>query len=307
MDYSYVRYLSSKKTVDDRALNSNVWQHLSTILHSQAYNRRLRVLEVGAGIGTMIERVFEWGLLENAIYTAVDIDPVNIKEAHSRLSRWANKHSIDLLDHQQNEFILKSRDRYIQVKLVTCDFFDFYNSVKPGHWDLVIAHAFLDLINLDKTIPKLLSLLSKSGLFYFTHNFNGVTIFKPTIDKKLDAQIINYYHKTMDNRKVKGGRSGGSMTGRDLHLLLNRIDVEILDFGDSNWKVSPINNHYFDDEAYFLHYIIHTIDKALDGDPNIDTNNFKKWIQSRHEQIRQAELTYITHQVDFLGRFIPFF
>jgi hypothetical protein len=262
---------------------------------------------VGAGIGTMIERVFEWGLLENAIYTAIDIDQENINEAHSRLTRWAQKHSIAFTDYGENDFILKSTDRCIQVKLEVADFFDFYNSIDPAQYDLIIAHAFLDLVNLDKTIPKLLSLLKKDGLFYFTHNFNDMTIFKPTIDKMLDTQIISYYHKTMDNRKVNGESSGGSKTGRRLRLLLNHIGVEILDFGASNWTISPINNHYFEDEAYFLHYIIHTIETALDGNPEIDSISVKKWIKKRHEQIKQAALTYIAHQVDFLGRFNSLF
>ena len=103
MDYSYIRYLSSKKTVDDRALNRNLWNRLFTILHTQDYKRQLKVLEVGAGIGTMIERIFEWRLLDNAIYTAIDIDEANIKEVYNRLLKWAHQHSINFIDYNISE------------------------------------------------------------------------------------------------------------------------------------------------------------------------------------------------------------
>lgn len=52
MDYS--RYLASKRTVDDRALNRDVLRTFITSLHGR---EELKILEVGAGIGAMLERL----------------------------------------------------------------------------------------------------------------------------------------------------------------------------------------------------------------------------------------------------------
>ena len=66
------RFLDSKRTIDDRALNKDVFQRLKVEL--KAGEERLEVLEVGAGLGTMIARLVEWGGLENARYTLLDLD-----------------------------------------------------------------------------------------------------------------------------------------------------------------------------------------------------------------------------------------
>jgi len=68
--YSFIRYLAAKKTVDDRALNAHVWNTLVNALPVTTPERPLRVLEVGAGIGTMVERVVERKLLKYAHYKA---------------------------------------------------------------------------------------------------------------------------------------------------------------------------------------------------------------------------------------------
>ena len=60
-EYSYTRYLSAKKSLDDRSLNKGVWNNLSKILHQLSQRNTLNVLELGAGIGTMIERILEHG------------------------------------------------------------------------------------------------------------------------------------------------------------------------------------------------------------------------------------------------------
>ena len=55
--YSLLRYLAAKKSVDDRALNWQVWQHLVAALPRATPQQPLRILEVGAGIGSMVERL----------------------------------------------------------------------------------------------------------------------------------------------------------------------------------------------------------------------------------------------------------
>ena len=65
---------------------------------------------------------------------------------------------------------------------------------------------------------------------------------------------------------------------------------------------SPAPRGILGDEAYFLHFIIHTIGTALRGHPELDPVRLLSWITQRHAQIEAGSLVYIAHQLDFLGR-----
>src|SRR5689334_20524211 len=80
--YSLTRYLAAKKSVDDRALNWQVWQHLVAALPRATPQQPLRVLEVGAGIGAMVERLVAGYALTHATYTAIDQAPALLAEAY---------------------------------------------------------------------------------------------------------------------------------------------------------------------------------------------------------------------------------
>ena len=83
LKYDFARYLSSKKSVDDRSLNKNVWNRMAVEL-SSCPNQAINVLELGCGIGTMIERTADWGLFQHANYTAIDEIAQNIDEAFTQ-------------------------------------------------------------------------------------------------------------------------------------------------------------------------------------------------------------------------------
>ena len=61
MTSDYARYLAAKTTVDDRALNRHVLAELCRLMPAGAP----RVLEVGAGLGTMVARLMDWGAVGN--------------------------------------------------------------------------------------------------------------------------------------------------------------------------------------------------------------------------------------------------
>jgi len=65
--------------------------------------------------------------------------------------------------------------------------------------------------------------------------------------------------------------------------------------------VWPAAGRYPDDEAYFLHHIVHTIDEALAGTASLDPRTVASWVAARHAQIDGAELSYIAHQLDIAG------
>src|SRR5260221_6380283 len=86
-----MRYLAAKKSVDDRALNWQVWQRLVAALPRATSEQPLRILEVGAGIGSMVERLLAGDVLTHATYTAIDKASALLTEAHRRLHQWADE------------------------------------------------------------------------------------------------------------------------------------------------------------------------------------------------------------------------
>jgi len=195
----------------------------------------------------------------------------------------------------------------MRVRLEAIDLFDFIRREDARlegsrRWDVLVAHAFLDLIDVPAILPRLLQLLQPGGLCYFTLNFDGETILEPSVDPQFDEQVIRLYHRSMDERIVAGRPSGDSRTGRHLFTNLAAAGAQILSAGASDWVVYPHEGAYPAEEAYFLHFIIDTIRDALTGHPALAPAAFERWIDMRHRQVDAGELVYIAHQLDFLGR-----
>jgi SAM-dependent methyltransferase len=266
----FIRYLLAKRTIDDRALNRHVWQRLQTEVARRG--QPLRVLEVGAGVGTMVERLANWGLLSGGEYTAVDANPTCTNIARQRLgTRHAN---IDLIWQ-------------------TADLFDFAAQSQPQQWVLLIAHALLDLLDLTQALPVLFNLLQPGGFFYFTLNFDGGTIFQPSLVG--DTAVETAYHQTMD------GRPGGSQTGRRLFHAVQQVGGQVLAMGSSDWVVHPVAGDYPADEAFFLHFILDTMENALSNHPDLDSSQLQDWLTQRRAQVQAGQLVYIAHQLDLVG------
>jgi SAM-dependent methyltransferase len=287
-DYSFSRYLAAKKGLDDRSLNRHVRETLARQLLSTRKTPPLRVLEVGCGIGTMLERLLDWQLLSEAAYTGIDFNPDNIAAARTR---------------HRSSAAAGGGDLAVAAEFEAIDLFDFLAREQGrATWDLIVAHAFLDLVDLETTLPGLLALLAAGGCFYFTLNFDGATVFSPAINPELDRLIETLYHRSMDERRVDGRPAGSSRTGRRLFAQLPAAGATLLAAGSSDWLVFPGPDGYPGDEAYFLHFIIHTIQQALEGHPELPGAAFRAWVAQRHAQIQRQELVYLAHQLDFFGR-----
>jgi SAM-dependent methyltransferase len=300
--YNSTRYLAAKQSVDDRALSRQVFSALVQALRPRQGPVPISWLEVGCGIGTMVERLWDWGIFINADYTGVDLVPEHIAAAKSRLPNFARERGLQFEDRGKTGLALAGLHRSLTVTLEAVDMFDFAaRQSGRADWDVLVAHAFLDLVDLETALPRLFALLKPGGCFYFTLNFDGMTTFLPTIDADLDALVEKLYHATMDDRRAAGRPSGSSQTGRLLFNALPRCGGRLLAAGSSDWVVFPGPEGYLADEAYFLHYLVHTVDGALRGHPHLQEEAFQEWICRRHQQIDQGELIYIAHQLDFCG------
>lgn len=299
--FSFTRYLEAKKSVDDRALNGHVWQTLVDNLPASSRDKPLRILEAGAGIGTMIERMLEKNLISYATYTAVDIEKENKAGALRRLREWSASRGMAFSMESDDCWTLASPGKLIAVSYVNDDFFEFALGNREK-CDLIVASAFLDIVDLSSALPQMLDLLDSNGIYYLPMNFDGLTILEPAIDRDIDSRIIEYYHQSMDRREINGKPSGNSRTGRSLFSCLNSCGARILAGGGSDWVVTPGPYGYPGEEAYFLHFIVHLIQEALKDDPRLGSGLLERWIAERHGQIERSELMYVAHQLDFVGR-----
>lgn len=295
MDFSFPKYLAVKRGVDDRALNRVVWQALVERLSALEGAPMLRVLELGGGIGTMFERMVEWGALFQAEYDLVDEQVENVMVGMTALSHWGRRQGLGVITDEQRLF-LHGEQNVFQIEFFPETVEGFIGRAHGTHrWDLIVASAFLDLVNVPALLPSLKGLVAPGGLLYLPLNFDGVTIFEPEIDPDLDRVILDTYHRTMDERGA-----GDSRTGRRLFHWLRNAGLAILEAGSSDWVVYPRDGEYASEEIYFLQSIFHFFEQSLQTRSEIAPQQLSEWLNLRQQQVMRGELIFMAHQVDFL-------
>jgi len=294
-DDLYPRYLAAKKSVDDRALNRTVWDRLRQQLKSRSDNGPLRILELGAGIGTMIERVVDWELLSGDTgYVAVDRETAHLQAAHQRLTGWAEQRGELLVWEGGQNGRLPLAKGELSLTLQEASAEELAKQSGPAEYDLLIAHALLDLVDFRDLLPRLLPRLKTTSLLYLSCNFDGETLFLPAYNGRSEALILERYHASMDARV-----SGASRTGRHLLDYLCRTGLPVLAAGSSDWVVHPIAGQYPDDEAFFLEMMIVTVAEELaKADP---PDGLAAWATARRQQLARGELIFVARHLDLLA------
>lgn len=285
--YTYPRYLRSKRTVDDRALNRDV---METVLTNLPTDRPVRIAELGGGVGTMVDRLIETGRISAAQYVIVDVEAEFLAEARGLAPQWQ-----------------QGRTRNTQTPMAGVSFEVSTQHAPLEDWvgqddstfDLIIAHAVLDLVNVQDVLPGLLQRLHPGGVFWPTINFDGETIFMPKDPR--DGALMDAYHLSMDERVRDGQPAGSSTAGRELFVHIRAAGGSIVRAGSSDWVVFGDDSGYEADEAYFAHHIIHTVEEELRTHPTLGAS-IPGWGELRHAQVESGELVYIAHQLDFAVR-----
>jgi SAM-dependent methyltransferase len=289
----YARYLAAKTTVDDRALNRQVLAELRRLMPAGAP----RVLEVGAGLGTMVARLLDWGVVGAGEYILLDADRELLDCSRRWLRDWAAARGLraGLLPDG-----LRVGD--LRVRLVHAELGSYLEAAHDDPADVLIANAVLDLVDVPAVLPGLLGLLVPGGVYWLTINYDGETIFEP--GHPLDDQLMRAYHRDMDERVRYGRPAGESRTGRHLFHHLRAAGAPALAAGSSDWVVSAgPDGNYPGDEAHFLRAILSTINSALRSRPDrVAPADLAGWLAVRQRQLAAGELVYLAHQLDFAGR-----
>jgi SAM-dependent methyltransferase len=293
MTSDYARYLAAKTTVDDRALNRHVLAELRRLMPAGAP----QVLEVGAGLGTMVARLLDWGAVGAGEYILLDADRQLLDCSRRWLRDWAATRGLrsDVLPDG-----LQVGD--LRVRLVHAELGSYLEAAHGPLADVLIANAVLDLVDVPAVLPGLLRQLVPGGVYWFTINYDGESIFAP--GHPHDDQVMQAYHRDMDERFRYGRPAGESRTGRRLFQHLRDAGAPALAAGSSDWVVYPSpDGSYPAGEAYFLGSILDTIRNALRNRQDwVEPADLASWLAERGRQLAAGELVYIAHQLDFVGR-----
>ena len=335
----FVEYLTAKRTVDDRALNRRVWGRFVSGLvdRGRASTEPVRVVEVGAGVGSMLARLAAWEALPGRVsYRLVDVDEAAISAARERLPEWLADAGYDTewLDDgrlaasrdanaagettglaQETTGLAQETTKDTRTDLaVSFEVADAATLAGTEHGaesspgpdpsatddaDAVVAAAFLDVVDLDRMLPALRDLLRPDGVLYAPCTFDGATQFSPQHDH--DARIERLYHRHMDEVRE---RPGGSRAGRDVLERAPNHGFTVEAVGGCDWVVRPRDGTYPHAEAAFLDHLLATIDGALADYPvaTLDPTVRETWVETRRRQLDRGGLTLVAHHLDLLAR-----
>lgn len=300
-EVSFAEYLKAKRRVDDRSLNRLVFASIEPYLNPQQ-GEASHLLELGAGLGTMIERLLDWGALDGCRYTAIDSDRLLLDRVPGRLAKWSEANQGRLIETDSG-LQLTGPVSSLTVELIAEEIGAFLErQAESGHYNVILAHAVMDLLHLDRVLPFIKRALAPGGHVYFTINFDGHTAFEPATDPALDRRIVDAYHDTMDRRRVDGKPAGHSQTGRRLLARLPEDGFEIVRSGASDWVIHPRGGAYDQHDELVLRWILRTVEKALTGEERLEADDLREWVDQRQDQLEGGKLILIAHQIDVHAR-----
>ncbi|MCS7002450.1 MAG: class I SAM-dependent methyltransferase, partial [Dehalococcoidia bacterium] len=293
----YLRYLTAKRNVDDRAINDGVYRRLDQTLSTIPAERTLRVVEIGCGVGTMIERLLDWQLDATRAasprwrYVAIDERPEHVAAARARVASLGQR---DLWQWEPTEDggALHSPWRADHFAFVAAPFAHWANSQPDSSADFVVACAVLDIVDRETTLSTVTRLLAPGGVLWCPITFDGLTAFDPPVDPTVDREVVAIYHRTMDERPTRGGH-GGSEVGRTLWRACARAGLTPLALGGSTWVVAPEDGDYPDDDAFFLHTILDFIHLSVGATGRLRKDTLDSWIATRRRQLVARELVFL--------------
>jgi hypothetical protein len=309
--YSTQRYLAAKRTVDDRALNARVFEE--TVAFLSDCDPPAEVVEVAAGIGTMLERLLERDALPGEVeYTMLDIDPANIAAAEQRLTDCARSlgYVVESRDGQpEGSFrdpapsfgvTLSRSDRRVQVRAGTADAFPFAAGTDRT-WDLLIAAAFLDIVPGSNRLETLFEMVPGGG-YYTPITFDGASRFVPGVDRLFDRRLERRWHAGMRT----GDDPNDPRAGSRLPVRVAEAGGTVESVGGSSWVVrpepGPDGAGYPAEEAYFLFHVLQFVEQSLLADPQLDDDRVREWVTDRRNRVREGSLRYVAHNLDAFGR-----
>lgn len=285
--FDYIKYLDAKKAIDDRSLNKEVWNEFSGWVKSRkSETENFKVLEIGAGIGTMIERLLDASLLTKCHYIALEPEGPFKEAAKLRLQAWAEIRGLTFRVRSSNSWLLSGDGLDVTIEWLVKSAENITNLFKDKSFDLLLSHAVIDLLPVPDIMPNIIKKLQEQGAYYFSLNFSGSTKFDP--QHKHDDVISRHYHADMDKRFPELDWQP-SLTGLELSNNMEMHRCKTAAEGESDWLLGK-------DDQIFIENILETVNKALLGLPGLDA-----WFAKRIEQNNKGKLMLKISNRDCFG------
>jgi len=273
-------YLEAKRRIDDRSINRRVWDRFVRSSEGIAGEvERLRVAELGAGSGTMIDRLEEWGWFTRVVgslettYHAYEV----------------NEEPLPLLQRR----LASAVDRALVAEASSVSG-DLRTAPIDESYDIVIAHALIDLFP-PRDLPRILDRFTRRGsIVYASIVFDGTTHFEPEIDCDLDREILSAYHRSMS-----GGFARRHIVG------LTDAGYSVVEAGSSDWVIVPRRGGPQPEEvtliATILEMLAASVGELTDmGETPFSRDELTGWIARRREQAAAGALLFEAHQLDMV-------
>lgn len=298
MPVSFAEYLEAKFDLDERSLNRDV-----RAAFEQELRRRPgpRCLDVGAGTGATLRRLLAVDCSAPLAMVAIDRDPLLLDLAREDAARRLRARGREVSVEAGG--IDAPGEPPITLRLHAGEFQDH----RPEQaYDLVVAHAFLDIVPLADALHRFAGWLVPGGLLYASLNYDGETTLLPTSDDAaFETQLLAHYHDSMERRRVDGRATGGAHCGRRLHRLLPAHGFEVLACGSSDWNITPFFGEYRGGDATCLQALVDMIAGEAQRSGLFDAARLERWRQERERGLREQRLGLVAHQLDVLARRAP--
>jgi SAM-dependent methyltransferase len=274
------RYLTAKRSIDERARNRRVRNRLLPALPEAP-----RVAEAGCGAGLTLAELYAWGVRPSS-YLGVDADEAIVSFARGVVPRVLRRRGYDAVGTEAGCRVDGAEHAFAVGDAL---------SVLPGDAraegvDLLLAQSFLDLVPLDAALDAAEAVVAPDGVVYAPLTFDGDTVFSPS--HPADERVLDAFHADIDETP---GRD--STAARHVRERLRDRDAEVLAVGSSDWIVRPVDGAYRADEAYFLACILDFVAGTVDG-----VDGAEDWLATRRRQLAAGELTYVARNHDLLFR-----
>ncbi len=300
----YAPFLLAKRAIDERALNERIWASAMHQLDETPAGRAYRILELGAGVGGMLERILARTAVRQLVYTVVEPEATHIDALRVELCAFGERegYRVDAMDAAR--LVLTRVDRRVEIQLAQEDVFAFLERPASEAYDLLVAQAFLDLFEIEPLMSLLVSAVVPGGGLYFPITFDGVSSWLPVIDAAFDDRVEHQYHRSMDARGAAMDRAPRSRTGRHVvYHLARRTAIAAVESGGSDWIVcAPFGGELQAGEAAFLHALLDGYERELTGQFEDESEQWRAWLTLRRRSIDTGGALFLAHHLDIFAQ-----
>ncbi len=310
---AFIEYLEAKYNLDSRSLSGEVNRLFRDV--TRAGERPLRVCDLGTGTGAMVRRVLQMvpGPLE---IDAVDLEERNLREAEAltrkalaaggfRVTEAGRGSGRDPGSSEENGPVMQDHaGRAARIRFRTADLGSSAGRAMlvRGGFQVITAHAIMDLLALGPAMQAIASGLRPGGAFYATLTYNGATTLLPGYrDRGFEEALLELYEASMDARGASGGSYGGRRAGTRLYDATVSAGLSVAGFGASDWEIVPGRWGYSADEAVVAGALVDMIYAELVGSRKLSNQDLERWREERRAQIEAQRLTVVVHHTDLLA------